>query len=102
MSGAASPLDSILLEDIAKNCPSEFLSFHECMGRKDADPQHCALQQYNLANCIKKSVPAFQRIQNICAGKLQAYEACLRMSGKKSACEQDLASLRQCASGSLQ
>lgn len=92
-------LDQVLIENIARNCPQEYLAFHQCMAKPDE--QHCSLQQYNLAGCIKRQVPAFQRIQKVCAGKLQAYEACLRTSGSKSKCEHELASLRQCASGSL-
>lgn len=101
MSGKSGLLDQLLIEDIARNCPQEYLAFHQCMGRSTPDENNCALQQYNLAGCIKKLVPAFQRIQSICAGKLQAYEACLRTSGSKKKCEFELKDLRDCASGSL-
>lgn len=95
-------LDQILLEDIARHCPQQFLAFHQCMSKPKPDPRECALEQYNLAGCIKKDVPAFQKIQGICAGKLQAYEACLKMTGNSNTrCADDLQSLRDCAFGTL-
>lgn len=95
-------LDQLLLEDIARNCPQQFLAFHQCMTKPDPDPENCAVPQFHLAGCIKKEVPAFQRIQGQCAGKLQAYEACLK--GNKNdpkRCQGDLKILRQCASSSF-
>lgn len=92
-------LDQILLDDIAKCCPQQFLEFHQCMSKPDLN---CDLQQVNLARCIKTKVPSFQKIQGICAGKLQAYEACLRTNGNNTKrCQADLDELRECAFGSL-
>ena len=100
--GQSGLLDQILLEDIARHCPQQFLAFHQCMSKPSPDANQCALEQYNLAGCIKKEVPAFQKIQGVCSGKLQAYEACLKMNGSdQKKCSQDLQSLRDCAFGTL-
>jgi hypothetical protein len=99
---SSSVLDQILLEDIARYCPHQFLAFHQCMGKRQDDPNSCALEQYNLAGCIKKVVPSFQKIQGLCAGKLQAYEACLKMAGNDvKKCNHELQSLRECALGTV-
>lgn len=96
-----SALDQIMMEDIARNCPQQFLAFHQCMSKPPSEAD-CVLEQKNLSLCIKTSVPVFQRIQGLCAGKLQAYEACLRMNASnQGACEGDLKSLRDCALGAV-
>ncbi|KAK6457912.1 uncharacterized protein RJT20DRAFT_125793 [Scheffersomyces xylosifermentans] len=95
-------LDQILLEDIARYCPQQFLAFHTCMSKEVPDPDSCAKEQYGLAGCIKKTVPSFNKIQTVCAGKLQAYEACLRNNNSDTKkCESDLSELRDCAFGTL-
>lgn len=95
-------LDQFLLEDIARHCPQQFLAFHQCMSKEDADPNNCSLEQYNLSGCIKKGVPSFQKIQGVCAGKLQVYEACLKLNKNDARkCTDDLQDLRKCASDSL-
>lgn len=66
-------------------------------GNKD-----CTLEQGQLASCIRTKVPSFQKIQGVCAGKLQAYEACLRTNGmSQQRCQADLDQLRSCAFGTL-
>ncbi|RLV95249.1 Mitochondrial intermembrane space cysteine motif-containing protein MIX14 [Spathaspora sp. JA1] len=96
-------LDQILLEDIARNCPHEFLAFHQCMTLPEPDPEQCSQQQQQLAKCIRTAVPSFQKIQGECAGKLQVYETCLRINNSNTkACSSELQSLRNCAFGTLQ
>ncbi|KAI3403609.1 hypothetical protein KGF56_003654, partial [Candida oxycetoniae] len=93
----------ILLEDIARYCPQQFLSFHQCMALPQPDPEHCLNQQIELTKCIKTVVPSFQKIQATCSGKLQAYEACLRMyKSDTRRCTNELEGLRSCAFGSIQ
>lgn len=95
-------LDQILLEDIARHCPQQFLAFHQCMSKPEPDAKNCAVEQYHLAGCIKTGVPAFQKIQGVCAGKLQAYEGCLRSNNNDTRrCQTDLKQLRECASGTI-
>lgn len=68
------------------------------------DPTKCIPIQQQLAECIKTDVPAFQRIQTECMGKLKSYESCLRKNvndNPTSKCFDDLQGLRQCASGSI-
>lgn len=92
-------LDQILLEDILRWCPAQFLEFHKCMLKPDTN---CDLQQMALAKCIKSEVPLMQRIQLVCAGKLQAYDACLRMHNSRvDSCKHELAQLRECAFGEV-
>ncbi|CAH6722648.1 mitochondrial intermembrane space cysteine motif-containing protein Mix14p [[Candida] jaroonii] len=93
-----SGLDQILLDDIAANCPQEFLKFHQCLSNP-SNP--CSTEQINLSKCIKTQVPSFQKIQGICAGKLQAYEACLKIKKSQNGCKDDLQELRDCAMGTL-
>ncbi|KAI5956204.1 hypothetical protein KGF54_000679 [Candida jiufengensis] len=93
-------LDQILLEDIARYCPNQFLSFHQCMAQPD--PSGCLNQQIDLTKCIKTTVPSFQKIQGECSGKLQAYEACLKINKSSTAkCTHELDQLRNCAFGSI-
>ena len=92
-------LDQILLEDIARYCPEPFLGFHKCMSDPKKD---CNQEQFILASCIKTQVPSMQKIQGVCAGKLQAYEACLKTNNAKpSKCQGDLDELRACAFSSI-
>lgn len=93
-------LDQLMLEDIARHCPQQFLAFHQCMSKPPTEAD-CVLEQKNLSRCIKTSVPVFQKIHGICAGKLQVYEACLKTNGKAARCEQDLKALRDCALGAV-
>ncbi|EGV65625.1 hypothetical protein CANTEDRAFT_96744 [Yamadazyma tenuis ATCC 10573] len=89
-------LDQILLEDLARYCPQQFLSFHQCMSK----PGDCDVEQAQLVGCIKTKAPSFQKIQSFCAGKLQAYDACLRTNGMNpDRCKSDLGELRDCAFG---
>lgn len=101
-SQAGGLLDQVLLEDIARHCPQQFLKFHQCMTQETPDPNYCVPQQVNLAKCIKYEVPAFQKVQNECASKLKDYENCLRGSENDTTkCNTELQSLRDCASGTL-
>ncbi|KAK6197460.1 uncharacterized protein RJT21DRAFT_56961 [Scheffersomyces amazonensis] len=102
MSAQSGILDQILLEDIARHCPHQFLAFHNCMSKPDPDPEFCDTQQRQLASCIKTVVPSFQRIQTQCVAKLNAYESCLKSNNSKAEkCSPELQSLRDCALGSL-
>lgn len=90
-------LDQIMIEDVARYCPQQFLAFHQCMAKPPLETD-CVLEQKNLSKCMKTDVPAFQKVHNLCAGKLQAYEACLKTNGGSLAkCDADLKALRQCA-----
>lgn len=94
-------LDQLMLDDIARNCPQEFLAFHQCMGKPPSEAD-CVLEQKNLTTCIKTKAPLFQKIQGVCAGKLQAYEACLKTNKSNLApCASDLKELRECALGAV-
>lgn len=94
-------LDQILLEDIARYCPQKFLAFHQCMSRPET-PEGCIKEQMELTNCVRTEVPAFQKIQGACAGKLQEYEACLTSNGHdQKKCALELLTLRECATGTL-
>ncbi|OBA22150.1 hypothetical protein METBIDRAFT_39125 [Metschnikowia bicuspidata var. bicuspidata NRRL YB-4993] len=98
---SSSALDQIMIEDIARYCPQQFLAFHQCMSKPPSESD-CAVEQVNLSRCIKGSVPVFQKIHGVCAGKLQAYELCLRMNGSaQKMCQQDLSELRDCALGAV-
>lgn len=95
-------LDQILLEDIAKSCPVEFLAFHKCMSRPEPDQEYCNKEQSQLQTCIKTGVPSFQRIQGVCASHLKTYETCLRNNNSDTTkCKVPLDSLRLCAFGTL-
>lgn len=90
-------LDQIMIEDVARCCPQQFLAFHQCMSKPPLEAD-CVLEQRNLSKCIKSDVPAFQKVHNLCSGKLQAYEACLKSAnGSQSRCQSDLKALRTCA-----
>lgn len=90
-------LDQAMFEDIAKNCPNQFLAFHKCMS-KPPEEADCVQEQVDLSRCVKTKVPVFQQIQATCGGKLQAYEACLRMNqSDQKKCGHELQSLRACA-----
>lgn len=94
-------LDQIMMEDIAKNCPQQFLAFHQCMSKPPSEAD-CVVEQKNLSMCIKTNVPVFQKINGECADKLKGYEACLRANDSdRSKCELALKALRQCAVGAV-
>lgn len=94
-------LDQAMMEDIARHCPEKFLAFHQCMSKPPSEAD-CVLEQHNLSRCIKTKVPVFQQIQTKCAGKLQAYEACLRSNNSdQKKCEADLKSLRECSQSAI-
>lgn len=93
-------LDQVMLEDVANNCPNDLLAFHQCMAKPPSEAD-CLEEQKNLSMCIKSKVTTFQKINAMCSGKLQAYEACLRINGSEAKCKQDLASLRDCATKAL-
>lgn len=62
----------------------------------------CEAEQAALSKCVRTSVPTFQKIQGMCAGKLQAYEACLTINKmKQESCEGELKVLRDCATSTL-
>ncbi|KAL6451164.1 hypothetical protein SBY92_002502 [Candida maltosa Xu316] len=66
------------------------------------DANKCAQQQVDLSRCIKTSVPSFAKIQTVCSGKMQAYEACLKMNkGNTKSCTHELDQLRTCAFGTV-
>ncbi|ODQ78667.1 hypothetical protein BABINDRAFT_38966 [Babjeviella inositovora NRRL Y-12698] len=95
-------LDQILLEDIAKNCPQQFISFQQCMSNTGGDIRPCLDLQKNLAACIKTEVPALQRIQTDCKDKLLGYESCLKKNmGDVQQCADGLTELRECATGTF-
>lgn len=90
----SSLLDQVLLEDIAKFCPTSFLRFHQCMST-DKD---CGQEQAELARCIKSKVPSFEKIHQNCDGLLKDYESCLvKSESDTSKCKDDLEALRNCS-----
>lgn len=94
-------LDQIMLEDVARCCPQQFLAFHQCMSKPPLEAD-CVHEQRNLSRCIKTGVPAFQKVHKMCAGKLQTYEACLRSNNSNvGPCDPDLKALRECALGAV-
>lgn len=95
-------LDQLLMEDIARHCPQQFLAFHQCMSKPSQDQYPCVTEQMTLVKCIRNDVPAFQKIQGECSDKLQAYDKCLRSSEMDtSKCTGELKSLRDCASDTV-
>lgn len=94
-------LDQLMMEDIARNCPQQFIAFHQCMSKPPSESD-CVIEQQNLSRCIKTAVPVFQKIQGLCAGKLQALEMCLKVNmNDQSRCDADQKSLRECALGAV-
>lgn len=95
-------LDQIMMEDIARHCPAQFLAFHQCMSKPPSEAD-CVSEQVALSVCIKSSVPVFQKIHGQCADKLQGYEACLRQNNSLQAkCSNELQDLRACATGAVE
>lgn len=96
-----SSLDQIMMEDIARHCPQQFLAFHQCMSKPPSEAD-CVVEQRNLSSCIRLLVPVFQKIHGECASKLQAYETCLRGNNSDmKQCAGELQSLRDCATGAV-
>ncbi|ODV96309.1 hypothetical protein PACTADRAFT_49669 [Pachysolen tannophilus NRRL Y-2460] len=94
-------LDQILLDDIAKYCPQQFLNYHKCMTSPTPESNFCLNEQQSLSTCIKTGVPSFQKIQETCATHMKDLENCYRTNqGKdKSVCQEKLINMRKCASG---
>ncbi|CEP20239.1 hypothetical protein BN1211_0033 [Cyberlindnera jadinii] len=61
---------------------------------------NCLEKQQQLASCIKKDVPAFQKIMVQCNDIMIKYQTCLQSNlEKQSVCLPLLKDIRECASG---
>lgn len=73
-----SQLDQFIMEDVAANCPREFVAYHQCVASNREDPSQCAFRQKDLSQCIRGKVPSVQRVMDHCGPLMQSYEACVR------------------------
>lgn len=89
-------LDQLLMEDIARYCPTAFVSYHNCISSNRSDPTVCNKQQFELSQCIKSEVPSLKQILTECDSKLKNYSECM-MKGKGKGCELELKEIRECA-----
>lgn len=71
-------LDQIIMEDVAKNCPREFMEYHKCIAANHEDPTPCSYRQVDLSKCIKAKVPSVQKVLRNCSEKMQKYEQCVK------------------------
>ncbi|ODQ61594.1 hypothetical protein WICANDRAFT_25266 [Wickerhamomyces anomalus NRRL Y-366-8] len=95
-------LDQLLVEDIARYCPQNFLNFHKCISQNHANPQNCAPQQIELSKCIKSEVPSLQKVMTNCGHLLKEYETCLKTNiAEQGKCLPLLGQVRDCASESI-
>lgn len=93
-------LDQALVEDVAKYCPAEFLSYHQCLGKGDASK--CVKEQNTLSTCVKTQVPSFVKILNDCGDVMKAYENCIRENiNVRSKCFDQLQAVRKCSATSI-
>lgn len=71
-------LDQFIMEDVAKNCPKQFMEYHKCISANHEDPSQCLYRQRDLSLCIKDKVPSIQKVMHNCSQQLSRYEACVR------------------------
>ncbi|SCU84006.1 LAMI_0C05776g1_1 [Lachancea mirantina] len=71
-------LDQFILEDVAKNCPKQFVAYHKCISENHEDPSQCVFRQKDLAVCIKEKVPSVQKVMQNCGTQMARYEQCVR------------------------
>ncbi|CAR22116.1 Mix14p [Lachancea thermotolerans CBS 6340] len=71
-------LDQFIMEDVAKNCPQQFVEYHKCISKNKDDPGQCAFRQRDLSVCIKQKVPSVQKVMAKCGQLMQKYETCVR------------------------
>ncbi|CDH16165.1 related to Mitochondrial intermembrane space cysteine motif-containing protein MIC14 [Zygosaccharomyces bailii] len=97
-----SQLDQFIMEDVAANCPREFVAYHKCVSSNRDDPSQCAFRQKDLSQCIKGKVPSVQRVMDNCGSLMHNYETCVRnnmASGTiNEQCTGLLEQMRSCAS----
>ncbi|SCU80382.1 LADA_0B07030g1_1 [Lachancea dasiensis] len=74
----SSSLDQFIMEDVAKNCPQQFMEYHKCVAKNREDPSQCGFRQRDLAVCIRQKVPSVQKVMSHCGSLMANYEACVR------------------------
>ncbi|KAH3673168.1 hypothetical protein WICMUC_003852 [Wickerhamomyces mucosus] len=94
-------LDQLLMEDIAKYCPQNFISFHKCISENHSNPENCNKEQFELSKCIKNEVPSLKLILKNCSNLLNDYQSCI-MKGELSNCQDKLDKVKDCASQYVQ
>ncbi|KAH3901966.1 related to Mitochondrial intermembrane space cysteine motif-containing protein MIC14 [Saccharomycodes ludwigii] len=98
-------LDQIIMEDVARFCPNEFMEYHKCIKTNHEDPSQCVFRQVDLSTCIKKNVPSVQKIMAECGSIMQNYENCVRDNMETRTINENclglLADMRKCASNQV-
>ncbi|KAH3682907.1 hypothetical protein WICPIJ_006122 [Wickerhamomyces pijperi] len=89
-------LDQLLMEDIARYCPTTFVAYHKCISANRTNPAACNKEQFELSQCIKSDVPSLKLILTECDSKLKNYSDCM-MKGEGKGCEDSLKEIRDCA-----
>ncbi|SCU78583.1 LANO_0A03378g1_1 [Lachancea nothofagi CBS 11611] len=94
-------LDQFIMEDVAKNCPQQFIEYHKCVSKNREDPSQCAFRQKDLSVCIKQNVPSVQKVMSHCGSLMAKYESCLRENMESRTinekCVPLLLEMRECA-----
>lgn len=98
-------LDQFILEDVAKNCPREFMEYHKCISMNHDDPLQCDYRQRDLSKCIKLNVPSVQKVMKSCGEIMSNYEQCIRDNIDtrtiNEKCVNLLKEMRACAEGQI-
>ncbi|CCH62246.1 hypothetical protein TBLA_0G03090 [Henningerozyma blattae CBS 6284] len=98
-------LDEIVMEEVALNCPQQFITYHKCLSSNE----DCNASRKELSNCIENKVPSIQKIMTNCQTLLNNYNNCIRKNWEKGEsdtsidqlCSKELDSLRECSSNQL-
>lgn len=102
----ASALDQFIMEDVAKNCPQQFVEYHKCVSKNRDDLSQCAYRQRDLAACIKQKVPSVQKVMSNCGSLMSKYEQCVRDNMESRTinekCMGMLEEMRNCAEKQVQ
>ncbi|CEP61192.1 Mix14p LALA0_S02e08790g [Lachancea lanzarotensis] len=99
-------LDQFIMEDVARNCPQQFMEYHKCVSKNREDPTLCAYRQRDLSMCIRQKVPSVQKVMSHCGSLMAQYETCLRENMDSRTINENciplLNKMRQCAEAQIQ
>ncbi|EDO17585.1 hypothetical protein Kpol_1061p7 [Vanderwaltozyma polyspora DSM 70294] len=94
-------LDEIIMEDVAANCPEQFINYHKCISQPNQEFSNCRTYQVQLSECIRTEVPSLQKIMKNCGDLMKNYETCIRANMESRTineqCTPLLNQLRDCA-----
>ncbi|QLL32161.1 hypothetical protein HG536_0C03300 [Torulaspora globosa] len=99
-------LDQLIMEDVAKHCPQQFMQYHKCISNNHDDPSQCSYRRNDLSKCIHAKVPSVQKVMANCKDIMKKYEGCIKDNMASRTINENclglLAELRECAESQME